>query len=53
MRRARRTREVDQKGSEQFLGEPLVLVEKLDVEEVPRVLAVERGVQLACVHLLE
>src|SRR3546814_2706331 len=45
--------DVDQEDAEQAVGQALVRVEQLDVIEIPRVLPVQSGVQLASVEILE
>lgn len=51
--RTRRTRDIDEKRPEQRVGQPLILAEQFDIEEVAGMLAVERRVHLAREQILE
>ncbi len=53
MDRSGRARDVDHEHAEQVVGQALVLVEQLDVEEVPWVAAVECRVELPAIQVLE
>ena len=53
MHRAARARYIDHEHSEEVVGQPFVLVQELHIEEISRVLAIERRMELAAVQILE
>ena len=53
MHRAARARYVDHEHAEEVVGQAFVLVQELHIEEISRVLAIERRMELAAVQILE